>query len=205
MATRTRFAGLLLIFAILPSRLLFPQEPTAKKPTESTAPEQPTTESNARFSRTHCDVSSCVQKVLYFSNISQPADMQDVVNTIRAIADIQRVQQILGSQVIIIEDTAERVALAEKLAAEIDKDKRRLGGLGYRIDLKVQESEGDKRLRSRLYSFVSEAHQTARVSSGRQASAQVPSEHPKQSSRPIPVTPVASNAVFSARMSARWN
>jgi hypothetical protein len=176
MATRTRFAVLLLSFAILPSLWLFPQEATAKKPTESTAPEQATTESNARFFRAHCDVPSCVQKVLYFSNISQPVDMQDVVNAIRAIADIQRVQQILGSQIIIIEDTAERVALAEKLAAEIDKDKRRFGGLGYRIDFKIQESEGDKRLRSRLYSFVSEAHQTARVSIGKQAPAPAQNE-----------------------------
>jgi hypothetical protein len=183
MATWTRFAVLLLIFAILPSWWLFSQETTAKKPTESPAPEQ-TTESNTRFFRTHCDVPSCVQKVLYFSNISQPVDMQDVVNAIRAIADIQRVQQILGSQIIIIEDTAERVALAEKLAAEIDKDKRRFGGLGYRIDLKIQESEGDKRLRSRLYSFVSEAHQTARVSSGRQAPAQVPSEPASETKQP---------------------
>ena len=33
MATRTRFAALLLIFAILPFRWLFPQEATVKKPT----------------------------------------------------------------------------------------------------------------------------------------------------------------------------
>lgn len=77
MATRARFAALLLIFAILPPPWLFPQEATAKKPTESPASEQTTTESNARFSRTHCDVPSCVQKVLYFSNISQPVDMQE--------------------------------------------------------------------------------------------------------------------------------
>lgn len=190
MAPRTRFAALLLIFAILPPWWLFSQETTAKKPTESAAPEQATTESNARFSRAHCDVPSCVQKVLYFSNISQPVDMQDVVNAMRAIAEIQRVQQILGAQIIIIEGTSEQVTLAEKLAAEIDKDKRRFGGLGYRIDVKIQETEGDKKLRSRLYSFVSEARQTARVSIGRQTPAQVPSEPASETKQP----PDSSNA-----------
>jgi translation initiation factor 1 (eIF-1/SUI1) len=183
MVTRARFAALLLIFAILPSRWLLPQEAAAKKPTENPAPEQ-TTESNARFSRTHCDVPSCVQKVLYFSNISQPADMQDVVNAMRAIAEIQRVQQILGAQIIIIEGTAEQVAMAEKLAAEIDKDKRRFGGLGYRIDLKIQESGGDNKLHSRVYSLVTEARQTARVSIGRQAPAQVPNEPASETKKP---------------------
>ena len=184
MATRTRFAALLLIFAILPSRWLLPQEASAKKPTEGAAPEQATAESNARFSRTHCDVPSCVQKVLYFSNISQPVDMQDVVNAMRAIADIQRVQQILGSQIIIIEGTAEQVAMGEKLASEIDKDKRRFGGLGYRIDFRIQESEGDKRLRSRFYSFVTEVRQTARLSIGRQSPSQAQTEPASEAKQP---------------------
>ena len=145
MATRTRFAALLLIFTILPSRWLFPQEATVKKPVESAPPEQTTTESNSRLSKTHCDFPSCVQKVLYFSNISQPVDLQDVVNAVRVIAEIQRAQPIAGAQIIIIEGTAEQVAVAEKLAAEIDKGKRRFGGLGYRIELKFQESGGDKK------------------------------------------------------------
>lgn len=55
MAIRTRFAALLLIFAILPSRWLFAQEATAKNRPRAPS-EQTTTESNARFSRTHCDV-----------------------------------------------------------------------------------------------------------------------------------------------------
>lgn len=184
MATRTRSAALLLIFLIIPSRWLFPQEATAKKPIESAAPEQSTTDSKATFSRTHCDVPSCVQKILYFSNISQPVDMQDVVNVMRAIVDIQRVQQVLGSQIIIIEGTAEQVAMAERLAAEIDKDKRRFGGLGYRIDLKIQESGGDKKSHSRLYSFVTEARQTARVSIGGQAPAQIQKESSSETKQP---------------------
>jgi hypothetical protein len=184
MATRTRFAALLLLFAILPFRWLFPQEATVKKPTESAAPEQPTTERNARLSSTHCDAQSCVQRVLYFSNISQPVDMQDVVNAVRVIAEIQRAQPIPGAQIIIIEGTAEQVAMAEKLAAEIDKDKRRFGGLGYRIDLKFQESGGDKKLHSRLYSLVTEARQTARVSIGRQAPPQAQNESVSETKNP---------------------
>ena len=202
MATRTRFAALLLIFAILPLGWLFPQETATKKPAENAAPEKTTSENNARYSKTHCDVPSCVQKVLYFSNVSQAVDMQDVVNAMRAIAEIQRVQQIIGAQIIIIEGTAEQVAMAEKLAAEIDKDKRRFGGLGYRIDLKIQESGGDKKSHTRLYSFVSEAHQTARTSIGTEAPIQVQSEsasetkHPSESSnaRSIEIRILAENA-----------
>ena len=171
MARRAGFAPLLLALAIFPSRCALSQEANA-------------TEGDAKLSRTHCEVLSCVQKVLYFSNISQPTDLQDVVNTIRAIADIQRVQQIISGPIVIIEGTAEQVALAEKLATEIDKDKRRFGGLGYRIDLKIQESEGDKKLRSRLYSFVAEAHQAASVSIKRRVSSQVPKEPASETKPP---------------------
>jgi hypothetical protein len=184
MARRAGFALLLLTLVIFPSPCVLSQEATAKKPTENAAPEQTTIESNTKFSRTHCEVPSCVQKVLYFSNLSQPADFQDVVNAMRVIAEIPRVQQILGAQIIVIEGTAEQVAMAERLAAEIDKDKRRFGGLGYRIDLKIQESEGDKKLHSRLYSFVTEARQAARVSIGRQAPAQVQNEPASESKQP---------------------
>ena len=104
----------------------------------------------------------------------------------RVIAEIQRVQLILGAQIIIIEGAAEQVAMAEKLAAEIDKDKRRFGGLGYRIDLKIQESGGDRNRIpvSILYSFVTEARQTARASIGRQASAQVQNESASETKQP---------------------
>ncbi len=122
MPRRAGLALLLFALAILPSQSVLSQE-------------APLAEGNAKFSRTHCEVvSSCVQKVLYFSNISQPSDLQDVVNALRVIAEIQRVQQIISGSILVIEGTPEQVALAEKLAAEIDKGKRRFGGLGYRID-----------------------------------------------------------------------
>ncbi len=171
MACRGGFALLLLTLAIFPSRYALSQETTAA-------------EGSAKFSRTHCEVPSCVQKVLYFSNIAQPGDLQDVVNALRVIAEIQRVQQIIGAHVLVIEGTAEQVAMAEKLAAEFDRDFRRFGGLGYRIELKIQESEGDKRLHSRLYSFVTDARQTARVSIERPAPAQVRNEAASETKQP---------------------
>ena len=174
MALRTRFVLPVLVLMIFPSHRILAQEAAGEKNNESAASEQTTAERNASFARMHCDVPSCVQKIIHFSNISQPVDMQDVVNVIRAIADIQRVQQLMGMQTIVIEGTAEQVALGERLATEIDRDKRRFGGLGYRIDVKIQESEGEKKLRSRLYSFVTEAHQSARVSIGRQAPPKAP-------------------------------
>lgn len=100
--------------------------------------------------------------------------MQDVVNVLRASVEIQRIQQLLGSQMIIIEGAAERIAMGEKLAAEIDKAKRRFRGIGYRIDVSVQESEGGKKLSSRFYSFVTEAKQSTRVSIRRQAPPKTP-------------------------------
>jgi hypothetical protein len=160
----------LLTFAAFSSRCVLAQEASPA-------------EGNAKLSRTHCDFPSCVQKVLYFSNISQPTELQDVVNAIRVIAEIQRVQQVISGGIIIIEGTAEQVAVAEKLATEIDKGKRRFGGLGYRIDLKLQESEGDKKLHWRLYSFVTEARQSATMTVKRRATVQLPKD-PAPETRP---------------------
>lgn len=184
MALRARFALLLVTSAIFPGRYLFPQEPTAKRPTENTAPEQTAAEGNAKSSRRYCEVPSCVQKVLYFSNISQPTELQDVVNTMRIIAEIPRVQPVPGARIIVIEGTAEQVAIAEKLAAEIDKDKRRFGGLGYRIDLKIEESEGNKKVHTRVHSFVTEARDVVRVSIGRQPLAQVQNQPASETKQP---------------------
>ena len=111
--------------------------------------------------------------------------MQDVVNTMRTMAEISRIQQIAGERIIILEGTAEQVAMAEKLAAEIDKGKRRFGGLGYRLDLKVQESESDKPVQTKRYSFLTETHDAARVNAGTEVPAHAqnePAAEKKQSS-----------------------
>jgi len=180
MARRAGLAPLLLALVVFPSWWTLAQE-------------APAAEGTAKASKTHCEVlSSCVQKVLYFSNVSQPNDLQDVVNAIRAIGDVQRVQQILSGSIIIVEGTPEQIALAEKLADAIDKGKRRFGGLGYRIDLKIQESQGDKKLHSRLYSFVTEARQAATVSIKRRAPLQIAQEPVSEAKPPSEPNPTRS-------------
>lgn len=166
MEFRARFVILAFVLTVLPFQL-FSQEASKKKPSEDDTPE-PTAAEGARRSKTHCEIPACVQKVFYFSNVSQPYELQDVTNAMRTMAEISRIQQVAADRIIIVEGTAEQIAMAEKLAAEIDKDKRRFGGLGYRIDLKVQESESDKPVHTRHYLFLTEALDAARVTAVRE-------------------------------------
>ena len=62
-----------------------------------------------------------------------------------------------------------KLTKAEKLANELDMAKRRFGGVGYRLDFKIiSESDGGQKPRSRIYSLVTEAHETAKLNIGRQ-------------------------------------
>jgi hypothetical protein len=167
------FSVMILFFA----PLLRSQEGDEKGPVDKGAPEQKTVDKKPVHTLGGpCELTTCVTKVLYFSNLSQVTELQDVVNSMRTIAEISRVQTILSARVVIVRGTPEQVALAEKLADEIDKAKRRFGGVGYRLDFKIVESEGDKKLRSRIYSLATEGRETAKLSIGRQASTQSQSE-----------------------------
>jgi hypothetical protein len=177
---KTFRAGVVLSLSLLmlfSAPWLCAQGSDAGKPADKGAPEQKTVEKSPTHSfGERCELTTCVTKVLYFSNITQPTDLQDVVNTLRAIVEIARVQQVLSAQLLVVRATPEQMALAEKLADEIDKAKRRFGAVGYRLDFKVTESEADKKPRSRIYSLVTEAHDAARLSIGRQSPAQSQSE-----------------------------
>jgi hypothetical protein len=175
----------LLTLAIFPLQCAFSQEADTKKAAETCPPKQTTAESTAKVSKTHCEIlTSCVEKTLHFSNLSGATDLQDVVNAMRSLADIQRIQQILGDGIIIAVGTPEQVAMAERLAAQIDHDKRPFGGRGYRIDVRIQEWEGDKKLGARLYSLVTEARRTAKMSVVKPAPPQVQSEIAVESKQP---------------------
>jgi general secretion pathway protein D len=67
------------------------------------------------------ELEQSVLKTFYLSNVSQPTELQDVVNAIRAVLDVQRVQQLLSQNAIVVRGTPDQISLAEKLVDDLDK------------------------------------------------------------------------------------
>jgi len=67
------------------------------------------------------EVEQSVLKTFYLANLSQPTELQDVVNAIRAVLDVQRVQQLLSQNALVVRGTPDQIALAEKLVEDLDK------------------------------------------------------------------------------------
>jgi general secretion pathway protein D len=64
-----------------------------------------------------------VIKTFYLGNVSSPTDLQDIVNAIRTVLEVQRIQQIPSQNAIVIKGTPDQLALAEKMVDDIDKAK----------------------------------------------------------------------------------
>ena len=69
------------------------------------------------------ELEQSVLKTFYLSNLSQPTELQDVVNAIRAVLDVQRVQQLLSQNALVVRGTPDQIALAEKLVDDLDKSR----------------------------------------------------------------------------------
>ena len=67
------------------------------------------------------ELEQSVLKTFYLSNISAPTELQDVVNAISAVLDVQRVQQLLSQNALVVRGTPDQIALAEKLVDDLDK------------------------------------------------------------------------------------
>jgi general secretion pathway protein D len=67
------------------------------------------------------ELEQSVLKTFYLTNLSQPTELQDVVNAIRAVLDVQRVQQLLSQNALVVRGTPDQIALAEKLVEDLDK------------------------------------------------------------------------------------
>jgi len=64
-----------------------------------------------------------VIKTFYLSNLSQPTELQDVVNAMRTILEVSRIQQLPSQGAIVTRGTPDQVALAQKLVDDLDKAK----------------------------------------------------------------------------------
>jgi general secretion pathway protein D len=85
------------------------------------------------------EVEQSVLKTFYLSNLSQPTELQDVVNAIRAVLDVQRVQQLLSQNALVVRGTPDQIALAEKLVEDLDKARPEVI-----IDIDVMQISKDK-------------------------------------------------------------
>lgn len=64
-----------------------------------------------------------VIKTFYMGNLSQPTELQDVVNVMRQILEISRIQPLPSQDAIVVRGTPDQVALAEKLVGDLDQAK----------------------------------------------------------------------------------
>lgn len=120
-----------------------------------------------------------VTKTFFLSNLSQPTELQDLVNTLRVIAEIARISMIPSENAIVAEGTPDQMALAEKIIDELDRGKKKFGG-NYRVDLKISEIEGGKKLNSRTYSLLIEPHLTGKLRVGARIPVPINAEASKQ-------------------------
>jgi len=69
------------------------------------------------------EVEQNVIKTFYLANLSQPTELQDVVNALRQILEISRIQPLPSQAAIVVRGTPDQIALAEKLVGDLDKAK----------------------------------------------------------------------------------
>src|SRR5208337_915761 len=85
------------------------------------------------------ELEQSVLKTFYLQNLSQPTELQDVVNAIRAVLDVQRVQQLLSQNALVVRGTPDQIALAEKLVEDLDKSRPEVV-----VDIAVLQISKDK-------------------------------------------------------------
>ena len=69
------------------------------------------------------EMQDSVMKTFYLRNVSNPAELQEVANTLRGILDVTRIQLVPKQNAMIIRGTTDQMVLAQKLLSDIDKPK----------------------------------------------------------------------------------
>lgn len=85
------------------------------------------------------DLEQSVIKTFYLANLSQPTELQDVVNALRQILEIARIQPLPSQGAIVVRGTPDQVALAQKLVGDLDKSKSEVV-----VDIAIMQVSRDK-------------------------------------------------------------
>lgn len=85
------------------------------------------------------DLEQSVVKTFYLANLSQPTELQDVVNAMRQILEINRIQPLPTQAAIVVRGTPDQIALAQKLVGDLDKAKAEVV-----VDVAVMQINRDK-------------------------------------------------------------
>jgi general secretion pathway protein D len=85
------------------------------------------------------ELDQSVIKTFYLSNLSQATELQDVVNAMRTLLEVSRIQQLQSQNAVIVRGTPDQLALAQKLVDDLDKAKAEVI-----IDVVVMQVSRDK-------------------------------------------------------------
>ncbi len=85
------------------------------------------------------EIEQNVIKTFYLSNLSQPTELQDVVNALRQILEISRLQPLPSEGAIVVRGTPDQVALAGKLVHDLDQAKPEVV-----VDVAIMQVSRDK-------------------------------------------------------------
>jgi general secretion pathway protein D len=85
------------------------------------------------------DVEQNVIKTFYLANLSQPTEVQDIVNALRQILEITRVQPLVSQGALVVRGTPDQIALATKLVGDLDRSKPEVV-----VDIAIMQVSRDK-------------------------------------------------------------
>ena len=69
------------------------------------------------------ELEQSVIRTFYLNNLSQPNELQDLVNILRTLLDTQRLQQFPAQQAIVVRGTPDQIVMAQKLIEDLDKSR----------------------------------------------------------------------------------
>ncbi|OFV97076.1 MAG: hypothetical protein A3H28_04590 [Acidobacteria bacterium RIFCSPLOWO2_02_FULL_61_28] len=87
-----------------------------------------------------------ILKTFYLSNTITPQELTEVVTAIRSLLETRRIQQVNSMNAIIIRDTPDKVAIAEKIIRDVDKARPEIV-----VDVAVLEVRRDRAQQLGLY------------------------------------------------------